>query len=182
MRVLLLNQEDIEMLYLRISENEELNLKFNNSSIERFTECKLEYIKNGVKTNFSEDYLSIFVEDMLGRLENIHTINEKSMFGQMGKWQEYYYFDTAYNKRHSEEIKTMESSIFISAEYYGSFLYEYNGDIWFELDKGYSESEQCTPMQYYSDTSNYRVTLKCISNKETENWREQLKKIKYIIM
>lgn len=46
----------------------------------------------------------------------------------------------------------------------------------------YSETEQCTPMQYYSDPSNYRVTLKCISNKEAENWREQLKKIKYIIM
>jgi len=169
------------MLHLRISEDEELNLEFNNSSIERFTECKLKYIKNGVKINFSEDYLFVFVGDMLGRLENVHTINEKSMLGQMGKWQEYYYFDTAYNKRHSEEIGIMEKSIFISAEYYGSFLYKYNGDIWFELDKGYSESERCTPFQYYSDPSNYRVTLRCISNKEAESWKEQLKKIKRII-
>ncbi len=169
------------MLNLYISPYEELRLDFDDNNIERLVNCKFQYIKYGLIKTIYEDYLYVFVEEMLGRLNDLTILNDKTMFGKMGKWQEYYYFKSKYNERHMQEIKIMESAVFIGTENYGIFLYEYDEKTWLEINKGYSETDKKGPFEYYSSPDNYRVLLKCISTKELKKWREQLENLQGIL-
>lgn len=104
------------MICLFISTNREFRLEFNTTKIGRFSECKLQLVNEEVVEKLCEDYLYVFIDEMLGRLKNIPVLNNSNMFGNMGKWQEYYYFESDYNKQHYKEINIMRKATFISTE------------------------------------------------------------------
>ena len=163
-----------KLIYLSLSENCGFKLKFDNRNINRFTMCKLMFVTNEQEKEIYEDYIYIFIENILGRICNIPSLKLDSLFGKIGKWQEYYYYDTAYVEKHSSEIEFMEGALFLSAEKYGIFLYEYKGDIWMELNKGFSEFSGFTPYDYYCNPNNYRVSLNKISEKRIWEWKSTL--------
>ena len=86
------------MVQLFISPQAELRLEFNENQMERFSECKLLFIKDGVRETLSEDFLYYFIDEMLGRLKNIPVLVDESMWGKIGQWQECYYFEDDYNR------------------------------------------------------------------------------------
>lgn len=123
------------MIYLYISESTAFRLSFNINEIGRFSQCKLQLVRGNVVENLSEDYLYVLVEEILGRIRNIPNLENRNAIGNIGKWQEYYYFDSEYNNKHAVEIETMEKAIFFSAEKYGSFLYKYDNKTGLNLIK-----------------------------------------------
>ena len=159
----------------------ELGLKFDTTKIERFSECKFQFIKKEVIETLCEDYLYVFIDGMLGRLRNIPILSNRNMLGKVGKWQEYYYFEPDYNEKHYEEINIMKKAIFISTESYGLFLYQCDGKIWLEIDRGFSELDKLNPQAYYSESDNYRVLLSYIPAEVIKEWKEELEKIENII-
>lgn len=169
------------MMHLYIPPEGELRLKFNADKVERFSSCELQYVKNGSLQTLYEDYLYFFVEEMLERIRNIPTLNGECGFGEVGKWQEYFYFDRVYNEKHYEEIAIMKKAIFVSMESYGAFLYKYNEKLWFELDRGFREPAILSPLEYYQRPDNYRVSLDAISTEVLETWKEQLEKIEKLL-
>lgn len=100
------------MIYLYISESTAFRLSFNINKIGRFSQCKLQLVRGNVVENLSEDYLYVLVEEILGRIRNIPNLENRNAIGNIGKWQEYYYFDSEYNNKHAVEIETMEKAIF----------------------------------------------------------------------
>lgn len=164
------------ILSLKIPNNGELILKFDGSA-QRFSMCKFKYINNLIQTQSYEDYLYVFVENMLGRLQKLPKIKDNLLFGVLGKWQEYYYFDQSYLKNYSYEIEIMEKAIFVSTENYGTFLYEFNNEVWIEIDKGYDVQKDLTPMKYYNNWSNYRILLAPLSKDVVSVWKKQLEEI-----
>lgn len=169
------------MIRLFISLDKELGLEFNTTKIERFSECKLYFIKGEVIEILYEDYLYIFIDEMLGRLRNIPILNNRNMLGKIGKWQEYYYFESSYNEKHYKEIDIMKKAIFIGTESYGLFLYQCDGKIWLEIDKGFSELDKLNPLEYFSDPDNYRILLSYIPTEVIKEWKEQLEKIEKVL-
>lgn len=165
------------MIYLYISESTAFRLSFNINKIGRFSQCKLQLVRGNVVENLSEDYLYVLVEEILGRIRNIPNLENRNAIGNIGKWQEYYYFDSEYNNKHAVEIETMEKAIFFSAEKYGSFLYKYDNKNWLELNKSFCDSYSSSPVEYYSDPDNYRILLSYISYEMVENWKKQLEVI-----
>ena len=162
------------MVQLFISPQAELRLEFNENQMERFSECKLLFIKDGVRETLSEDYLYYFIDEMLGRLKNIPVLVDESMWGKIGQWQEYYYFEDDYNRKHEKEITMMESAIFISTENYGTFLYSFRNKVWLEINKGVTEWDEVSPMEYYADPVNYRVLFQEIPADTIKEWTEKL--------
>ena len=162
------------MVQLFISPQAELRLEFNENQMERFSECKLLFIKDGVRETLSEDYLYYFIDEMLGRLKNIPVLVDESMWGKIGQWQEYYYFEDDYNRKHEKEITMMESAIFISTENYGTFLYSFRNKVWLEINKGVTEWDEVSPMEYYADPVNYRVLFQEIPADTIKEWAEKL--------
>ena len=108
-------------------------------------------------------------------------LNNRNMFGKMGKWQEYYYFELGYNKQHYKEINIMREAIFISAENYGLFFYQCDGKMWLEVDRGFPSGCKVDPLDYYSVSNNYRVLLSNISVEVIEEWKKQLEEIERTI-
>ena len=170
------------MIRLVISSCKEFRLDFNTTKIERFSECKLQFVNEEVIENLYEDYLYVFVDEMLGKLKNIPILSNRNMPGKMGKWQEYYYFESNYNEQHYKEINIMKKAIFISTENYGIFLYQCDGEMWLEIDKGFPESDKINPLDYYSAPNNYRVLLSTISAEVIKEWKEQLEEIERVIL
>ena len=169
------------MIRLVFSTNKEFRLEFNAAKIGRFSNCKLQLVNEGVIENICEDYLYVFIDEMLGRLKNIPVLNNSNMFGNMGKWQEYYYFESGYNKQHYKEINIMREAIFISAENYGLFFYQCDGKMWLEVDRGFPGGCKVDPLDYYSVANNYRVLLSNISAEVIEEWKKQLEEIERAI-
>lgn len=165
------------ILSMKIPNNGELRLEFDGI-LQRFSMCKFTYIHDMFQTQSYEDYLYVFIENMLGRLESLPKIKDKHLFGVLGKWQEYYYFNHSYLKKHLDEIEIMEKAVFISTESYGIFLYEFDNEVWIEINKAYNDHKDLTPMKYYSNSSNYRVLLAQLSKDVVNNWTIQLEQIK----
>lgn len=167
------------MLYLSISSTIRFELEFEENNLQRFSMCKLWYKDNDFRINIYEDYIYIFIDNMLGRLNAIPSLKEYELLGVLGKWQEYFCFDSSYVKKHMNEIKQMESAIFISTELYGAFLYSFQKDIWIEFDKGYHKKQNnSTVIDYYSDFNNYRILMTTISQRNLNNWKKSLEELK----
>ena len=166
------------MVRLVISPCVELQLEFNANEMERFSDCKLSFLQNGVVETLCEDYLYYFIDGMLGRLKNIPILEDENRWGKIGQWQEYYYFEDDYNRKHAKKITMMERAIFISTENYGTFLYSFQNKIWLEINRGFFEGSEFSPMDYYSDPANYRVLLSEISAGAIKDWTEKLEDIK----
>ena len=166
------------MVQFPISPHTELRLKFSEDQMERFSDCKLIFMRDGVVEVINDDYLYVFVDEMLGRLKDIPVLDDENMWGKIGRWQELYYFERSYNDRHSEKIRIMEKADFVSAMSYGLFLYQYRAQVWLEIDKTIAEPEKILPMDYYSDPANYRVLLSKISADTIRDWTEKLRNIK----
>ena len=164
------------ILSLKIPNNGEFRLEFDDNP-KRFSMCKFVYLNGETQIQIYEDFLYVFVENMLGRIKNILMIKKKDLFGVLGKWQEYFYFDTRYVEEYSHEIEIMEKSIFISTECYGIFLYEYDNNMWIEFNKSYVETEGIIPFDYYSDFSNYRILLASLSKNILFDWKSELEAI-----
>lgn len=154
----------------------ELQLKAD-SECKKFTECELKYIAmNGETTHLYSDYLYIFVECMLKRINNICVIPEKPNQDEvisMGKWQEYCYFDSDFFHENEEYISLMEKSTFMSGDEYCLMLYGYKGVTWLELNKCY-ENHNMLPAEYYASPNNYQIFIAPISNKTISEWKHCL--------
>lgn len=104
----------------------------------RFTECELKYVAlDGGTTHLYTDYLYVFVEGMLKRINKICEVPEKiNQCGiiSMGKFQEYCYFDSHFFHENEECISLMEKSTLMSGDKYCLMLYSYKGVIWLELN------------------------------------------------
>lgn len=158
---------------LNIDASTSLRLTILSEKIERFSPCRLELINDCfIVCLCEEDYLYVFVENIYKRLQNLHNIDEMpDLYGAIGKWQEYYYYDKQYVCNHQKQISYMKKTTFLSTELYGLFLYKYKGKVWMEIDKGYEESEIfATPKKYYDSFKNYRVILELISNDRISEW------------
>ena len=68
------------MIRLLISSYMELGLEFDTTKIERFSECKFQFIKKEVIETLCEDYLYVFIDGMLGRLRNIPILSNRNMY------------------------------------------------------------------------------------------------------
>lgn len=62
--------------------------------------CKFLYVNDGGQILIYEDYLYIFDENILGRLQRLPKIKQNRLFGLLGKWQEYFYFEDACAERY----------------------------------------------------------------------------------
>ena len=155
------NERIIELVKLKISNDEEFKLYF--SQLQRFATCRLSYKSKDYELDLSEDYLYIFVENMLGRLTYTPTIESTELFGKIGKWQEFFYYNDSDIMQHSAEINKMKKSTFVSAENYGMFLYKYNGKVWLEINRGYGEDSCMSPLDFYNDPANYQLLLRMVS-------------------
>lgn len=164
------------MIQLQLPNSGELRLDFN--SAQRFSECTFSFIEKTREITLYVDYLYIFVEAMLGRLQNMADISDPDLFGKAGKWQELYYFDFPEIEAHSKEIRFMQDSLFVSAEKYGSFLYRYNRTAWLEINNGYNECCGLSPAEFYSDPHNFRLLLTAIPEKTLNEWETALRKVK----
>lgn len=165
------------MLNLDISQEQELRMEYDSNNIQRFSMCKLLYKNNNAEICMCEDYLYVFIENMMGRIKNIPNVNRESVFGKLGKWQEYFYYDSLYVKEHLDEIEQMKKAIFISTENYGIFLYKFKEKVWLEIDKGLDEACKLTPYEYYDDPDNYQVQLLQVSDEKVCEWSKKLVKI-----
>ena len=172
------------MIRLVISPDEEFRLKFDTTEIERFTDCEMQLVKGEEVKTVCEDYLYIFIDEMLARLRHLPVLTDGRMLGKVGEWQEYYVFTNKYIKRHKKKITVMENTIFVSNGCHGVFLYQYDGKIWLEMDEGvdYSDkSEKYSAIRYYSTPDNYRVLFTNIPPERIEEWKKELEKIEEII-
>ncbi len=160
------------MMHLKLSENTELDLLFNEK--ERFSSCSLIYKEDGNTLSMYEDYLYYYVEFMLYRIKNIHTIESKDIFGKVGKWQQCYMYSKSYYKLHAQEFSLIEKTEFISTAGYGVFLYSFDGSYWMEIDKGYSDDCRLSPIEYFSDFLNYRMLLTPIPKERIDEWFKEL--------
>ncbi len=162
------------MISLYISEHNAFVLDFNTDNIGRFSRCRLQLVRDSIAENIYEDYLYIFINEILGSLRNLPVLDNGNMFGKVGKWQEYFYFDREYNKKHSKEIKTMEEATLFSTEGYGAFLYKWDDKIWLEFNKSYYDHDLLCPLEYYANPKNYRVFLVCLSADQVLSWQRKL--------
>ena len=160
------------MIKLKIPDIGELRLDFNESK--KFSMCKFSYKDKEREIDMCEDYLYIFVENMFGRVQNIPTVEEMEMWGKMGKWQEYFYYDSSDIELHSKEISLMKKSLFVSTESYGTFLYKHNEYVWLEINKGYNEECNLSPIDFYNNPANYRISFMEIPNKALNEWKSLL--------
>lgn len=164
------------MIQLKIPDIGELELFF--SKAQRFSLCQLKYKDKEYEIDMCEDYLYMLIENMLGRIQNLPIVEQQKLFGEMGKWQEYFYYSLSDNELHSTEISLMKKSIFISTEGYGTFLYKHNGNVWLEINRSYNEENGLSPIEFYSTPANYRILLAVISNKTLNEWENLLSEIK----
>lgn len=164
------------MIQLRIPDIGELKLFFNET--QRFSACQLKYKDKEHELDMCEDYLYIFIENMLKRIQNIPIVQQQELLGEIGKWQEYFYYSFSDNELHSREISLMKKSIFVSTEDYGIFLYEHNGNTWLEINRSYNEKSGLSAMEYYSTPVNYRVLLAVIPDNTLNEWENLLNGVK----
>ena len=172
------------MIKLIISPDEEFRLKFDTTEIERFTDCEMQLVKGEEVENVYEDYLYVFIAEMMARLKNIPVLTNGRMFGKIGEWQEPYLFKDKYTRKHKKKITITENARFVGTARYGLFLYQYDGKIWLEMDEGvdYSDkSEKYSAIRYYSTPDNYRVLFTNIPPERIEEWKKELEKIEEII-
>lgn len=121
---------------------------------------------------------------MLGRIEKLPTLRQIEMFGKLGKWQEYFYYDYLEIENHQEEIEEMEKARFVGTECYGIFLYRDDGKIWLEMNKGYTEEEELelSPKNYYNSPQNYRILMVSVPDAVLNEWKRLLESIKEKLM
>lgn len=163
------------MTCLNMSFNSKIALKFNNMN--RFSNCKLLYKNTEREDILCEDYLYIFVDEMLGAINSLSIITE-DMFGKVGQWQEYYLYEDDFNKRNQKRIEIMERVTLLSAAKYVLFIYKFNNEVWIEIDKVYSEFGKGDPYDYYSNFQNYRYLLVSLTNEDLQEWSDKLRFIK----
>jgi len=166
------------VLKFNVPNNGDFILELEDNNIKRFSTCKFIYISGSSQENMYEDYLYVFIENMLGRIKKIPLLKKEGLLGKLGEWQEYFYYDDAYIEMHSDEIKQMENSIFVSMECYGIFLYKFEEEFWIELNKGYNEEYDMEPRVYYSNPANYRILMAPIPKEVLCNWEKELEKMK----
>ena len=164
------------MTTLKIPGAGELQLT-TDGDCERFTECELKYISlDGEVLHLYTDFLYIFVEGMLKRINNTCLIPEKpnqDVVISMGKWQEYCYFDSQFLHENEEYISLMEKSTFMSGDEYCLMLYSYKGATWLELNKCYGNGDML-PTEYYATPNNYQIFIAQISNETIREWKHCL--------
>ncbi len=161
-------------IIFKISDNSSIQLHILEDEIYKFTECELLYMDNNRKICLSNDYLYVYVNNMLSRLQNIPILDGCSnCFGRLGRWQEYYY-DELLIGEFSDEIKLMEKATFISTENYGIFLYSFDNKIWLEMNRGYDENCSMDAIQFYSNSDNYRMLLVSLSKDILVEWERKL--------
>ena len=164
------------MITLKVPSVGELQL-IADSGYKRFAECELKYIAlNGEATHLYSDYLYIFVECMLKRINNICVIPEKPNHDDvisMGRWQEYCYFDSRFFHENEEYISLMEKSTFMSGDEYCLMLYSYKEITWLELNKCYKNNSML-PAKYYATPNNYQIFVAPISDETIKEWKHCL--------
>jgi len=172
------------MIVLEIPNKGEFRLALEENNIHKFSLCRFSFKSNSASNEIiiSEDYVYTFIDNILGRLNKIPHLNQQQLFGGLGKWQEYYYYDSGFVEDCADEIKQMENATFVSAECYGIFLYKSDDKVWMELDRGYDGKCVLSPYDYYANPSNYRVLLTEIPLTMLYEWQMKLEavKIKYI--
>ena len=165
------------MLELNIPNHGKFILDFDEAGPERFSFCKLLYENGSLKLNVGEDYLYVYVECILYQIRKLFVITSKNAFGEMGKWQEYYYYDDEYNVRHAEEIADMKKSILFSESHFSCFLYRYKESTWLEFNQGYEEQNMVDAYEFYSNPQNYRIVFTEISYEVLIEWESKLQVI-----
>lgn len=171
-------EEDENMnICLPISRKDEIKLIIKDNVVKRFSKCTLLYILDGKIVERYEDYVYIFVEEILGRIYNIPVLINGGMLGKLGQWQEYYYFEDSYNEQHLQERVAMNSAVVCTTEKYSLFLYQYKNQLWLELNRGYHENSKLSPMEYYSKFQNYRACFTMVTKAQIEEWENKLKKL-----
>ena len=172
------------MIRLVIPPDKEFRLKFDTTKIERFADCEMQLVKGEEVKTVCEDYLYIFIDEMLARLRHVPVLTDGGILGKVGEWQEYYVFTNKYIKRHKKKITLMENTILVSNGCHGLFLYQYDGKIWLEINKLFwysNNSKKYSPCWYYSTPDNYRVLFTDIPAERIEEWKKELEKIEEII-
>ena len=164
------------MVRLRLNNEDAIELCYKQPR--KFDTCMLNYYDNGNKIMLSEDYLYVFVEDILGALRNIITIEDIECMGKIGKWQEYFYYSDIDNKLHKNKIDLMKKATLVSTEQYGLFIYKCQGKIWIEINCGYDEQCGLSPIDYYGNSNNYRMALIHIDETLLMEWEEELCRVK----
>lgn len=166
------------MICLPLCDLSRIEIKTKGCRFEKFLECELYYKDDfGNEKKLDEDYLYIFVENTLNRIKNIPSLDaHPEMFGQMGKWQEFYYYSQDFCDTHKTEIDMMNKALWISTEKYGLFLYSYNNELWFEMDHGYDSNFSCAK-KYYDRPENYRVALNKIKHENVEIWKKTIEEV-----
>lgn len=155
----------------------ELRLEIENEIVQRFSMCQFQYENKDCKIDIYRDFLYVFVENMLGRIKKIPTLKQPELFGKLGKWQEYFYYDYSTINLCVNEINQMKGAIFVSTENYGSFIYRFNDKIWLELNRGYVESSGMKPHEYYENHTNYQILMASIPSNTLCEWKEKLEHI-----
>ncbi|MBP3569143.1 MAG: hypothetical protein J6K04_08265 [Lachnospiraceae bacterium] len=169
------------MLELIIPNHGNFILDFDEACPERFSFCKLLYENESLKLNVGEDYLYVYIECILYQIRNHFVITSEKVFGEMGKWQEYYYYDDEYNIGHAKEIDDMKKSILFSESHFACFLYQYKESIWLEFNQGYEEQNMIDAYEFYSNPQNYRILFTEITDEVLKEWESRLQAINELI-
>jgi hypothetical protein len=165
-------------MILNIPNNGEFKLEFENDNLTKFSMCRLSYQNNNFSVNICEDYVYIFIEDMLGGIATLPLLTDCNLFGRLGQWQEYYYYNAAYVENHTQKIDLTKKAVFFSSECYGAFIYQLNDKIWIEFNKGYDESSKMSPHEFYRNPSHYRILLVELPRATLYEWKKTLEKIR----
>lgn len=169
-------------LCLNISKSKKFVLEFTDEKLQKFSLCKFFYKNNECTIDIYEDYAYIFIESILGSINKKMTLIQSDLFGKLGQWQEYYYYDSNYIKEHLDQIEEMKEATFVSSESYGIFLYEFDKKIWIEFNRGYDEHYNIRPIEYYKTPVTYRIFLAEISQEVLNKWKQKLEEIKNCYM
>lgn len=168
------------ILNFNIPNHGEFKLEFEDIKIQKFSMCNFWYENSEIKTQVYTDYIYIFIDNMLKRIRKVPILMQLDLFGKMGRWQEYFYYDSLCAD-FSNEISEMKRATFVSAEKFGSFLYEFNGEIWLEINRGYSEEWGMDPIEYYENPTNYQILITSIPMSILCKWEKKLEDINKIL-
>lgn len=162
---------------LKLLSGKKIILDYLDEDIHRFSWCKIQYFDGKIQETLYEDFLYVFVIGMLGSLRNINEIFSSELFGQIGKWQEYYYYSKEEIAENKEFIHQMYSSGFLSMEHYEIHLYRYRDKNWLEFNRVYRCNEKITPIEFYFSPENYRIFFEELTDEVIVEWIKILEKL-----